>query len=85
MSYGGDYGYPYDPYYFGGVPYYPGYFYGYGGGVLTDGRFDRGRRPEHHGRLDDGRRFGTPVAPARSTDAASRVACTTPAGSPRAR
>ena len=31
MSYGGDYGYPYDPYYFGGVPYYPGYL-GYGGG-----------------------------------------------------
>ena len=40
MSYGGDYDY-YDPYNFG-VPYPYAPFYGYGGGVLTGGRFDRG-------------------------------------------
>ncbi len=51
MSYG-DYGYPYDPYYYGGAPYYPGF--GFGGGGLTDGRFDRGHRPEHHGRVEGG-------------------------------
>ena len=61
MSYGGDYDY-YDPYNFGGVPYYPGYapFYGYGGGALTGGRFEPGRFPDHHGRLDHGRRVGHP-------------------------
>jgi hypothetical protein len=59
-----DYGY-YDPYYFGGVPYYPGYYPIYGGGGRFDGRFDRrdgrfdGRHPAHHGfdRGGDHRRF----------------------------
>ena len=64
-SYGGGYydGYPYDPYYFGGLPYYPGYpVYGYGGG-FRDRRFDRdGRFPAHHRRFDDGR-FGHPGQP----------------------
>jgi hypothetical protein len=59
MSYGGDYyGYPYDPYYFGGVPYYP--FYGYGGGVLTGGR--QGTLPQPSRPL----RRRPPVRPPRS-------------------
>jgi hypothetical protein len=56
----GDYGY-YDPYYFGGLPYYPGYYPIYGGGGRFDGRFDRrfddrfdGRHPAHHGGFDRG-------------------------------
>jgi hypothetical protein len=65
MSYN-DYGSPYyDPYYFGGVPYYPGYYPFYGSGVgrpggRFDGRFD-GRHPAHHGGFDRGgrsNRFG---------------------------
>ena len=60
MSYGDDYGYPYDPYYFGGTPYYPGYgpIYGYGGGIRNGGRF-----PDHHGRSGGGRQFGHPGRP----------------------